>query len=185
MNQKTIPVQVSDIFTVPEVATYLKLPVSTVYRLVERREIPAHKVGRQWRFQRPVIDEWLRRRSETLSSTILVVDDEEEIRALLAEVLQTEGRKILQARNGQGALRWVDSLPVDLVILDLMMPEMDGVETFRRIHAAHPELPVVIVTGYTESDLIVKVLGIGPFTVLSKPVDVHTLRKVVNQILGP
>ena len=46
----------SDIFTVGEVAAYLKLPISTVYRLAERREIPGHKVGRQWRFQRAVID---------------------------------------------------------------------------------------------------------------------------------
>ena len=185
MNQATTPAQRSDILTISEAATYLKLPVSTLYRLVERRAIPGHKVGRQWRFQRPVIDEWLRRRSETISATILVVDDEEEVRAVIAEALGGEGRKILQARNGLEALRWVASVPVDLILLDLMMPEMDGVETFRRVHSAHPELPVVIVTGYTESDLMVKALDIGPFTVLSKPVDIHKLQKVVSQIAGP
>lgn len=174
----------SDILTIPEVAFYLKLPVSTVYRLVERRELPANKVGRQWRFQRGVIDEWLRRGSEATTITILVVDDEEKIRALLAEALDAPARRILQAGNGHDAVRLVASTSVDLVLLDLLMPEMDGVETFRRIHAARPELPVVIVTGYPESDLMLKVLEIGPFTVLQKPLDIHKLRRVVDLIVG-
>lgn len=174
----------SNIFTVAEVATYLKLPVSTVYRLAERREIPGHKVGRQWRFQRPVIDDWLRRRSEGGSTTLLVVDDEKDVRAVLAEALQGRGRRILQAENGHEAVRWATSTDVDLVVLDLLMPEMDGVETFRRIHAARPDLPVVIVTAHSESDLMLKVLEIGPFTVLQKPLDVEKLRKVVDLIIG-
>lgn len=174
----------SNIFTVAEVATYLKLPVSTVYRLAERREIPAHKVGRQWRFQRPVIDDWLRRRSEGRSTTLLVVDDEKDVRAVLAEALQGGGRRILQAENGHEAVRWATSTDVDLVVLDLLMPEMDGVETFRRIHAARPDLPVVIVTAHSGSELMLKVLEIGPFTVLQKPLDVEKLRKVVDLIIG-
>jgi excisionase family DNA binding protein len=173
-----------DIFTVPEIATYLKLPVSTVYRLAERREIPGHKVGRQWRFQRAVIDEWLRRRSEARSRTILVVDDEEDIRTRLAHALDRPSRRVLQAGNGPEAVRYVTSAPVDLVILDLLMPEIDGVETFRRIHAAWPDLPVVIMTGHPESDLMVKVLDIGPFTVLQKPLDLQKLQKVVDLIIG-
>jgi excisionase family DNA binding protein len=179
-----MPAVGSDILTISEVASYLKLPVSTVYRLVERRELPANKVGRQWRFQRGVIDEWLRRRSEATTITILVVDDEEKIRALLAEALDAPARRILQAGNGHDAVRLVASTSVDLVLLDLLMPEMDGVETFRRIHAARPELPVVIVTGYPESDLMLKVLEIGPFTVLQKPLDIHKLRRVVDLIVG-
>lgn len=174
----------SDIFTVGDVAAYLKLPISTVYRLAERREIPGHKVGRQWRFQRPVIDEWLRRRSETRSKTILVADDDDDVREVLAEALAGPGRRVLKARNGVEAVQWATSAPVDLVVLDLVMPEMDGVESFRRIHAARPDLPVVIVTGHTESDLMLKVLEIGPFTVLQKPLDLHKFRKVVDLIVG-
>lgn len=173
----------SDIFTIGDVATYLRLPISTVYRLAERREIPGHKVGRQWRFQRGVIDEWLRRRSEARLTTILVVDDEPQVRTLLADVLEGPGRRILQAANGIEAVRWATSTPLDLVVLDLLMPEMDGVETFRRIHTARPDLPVVIITGYPESDLMLKVLEIGPFTVLQKPLDVQKFRKVVDLII--
>lgn len=174
----------SDIFTVGEVAAYLKLPISTVYRLAERREIPGHKVGRQWRFQRGVIDDWLRRRSEARSVTILVADDDHDVRQVLADALEGPGRRVLQARNGVEAVQWAASAPLDLVVLDLLMPEMDGVESFRRIHAARPDLPVVIVTGHTESDLMLKVLEIGPFTVLQKPLDLQKFRKVVDLIIG-
>lgn len=174
----------SDIFTVGEVAAYLKLPISTVYRLAERREIPGHKVGRQWRFQRAVIDEWLRKRSETRTTTILVADDDDDVREVLAEALEGPGRQLLQAKNGVEAVRWATSAPVDLIVLDLLMPEMDGVEAYRRIHAARPELPVVIVTGHAESDLMLKVLEIGPFTVLQKPLDMQKFRKVIDLIVG-
>jgi len=174
----------SNIFNVADVANYLKLPISTVYRLAERREIPGHKVGRQWRFQRAVIDEWLRRRSEGRSTTILVADDDTEVREVIAEALSGPDRRVVEAKNGAEAVRWAMSTQLDLVVLDLLMPEMDGVESFRRIHAARPDLPVVIVTGYPESDLMLKVLEIGPFTVLQKPLDVHKLRKVVDLIIG-
>ena len=174
----------SGIFTVGEVAAYLKLPISTVYRLAERREIPGHKVGRQWRFQRAVIDEWLRKRSETRTTTILVADDDDDVREVLAEALEGPGRQLLQAKNGVEAVRWATSAPVDLIVLDLLMPEMDGVEAYRRIHAARPELPVVIVTGHAESDLMLKVLEIGPFTVLQKPLDIQKFRKVIDLIVG-
>lgn len=174
----------SSIFTVAEVANYLKLPVSTVYRLAERREIPGHKVGRQWRFQRTVIDEWLRRRSEGRSITILVADDDTDVREVIAEALGGSHRRILQAKNGLEAVQWATSTHVDLLVLDLLMPELDGVESFRRIHAVRPDLPVVIITGYPESDLMLKVLEIGPFTVLQKPLDIQKLRKVVDLIIG-
>jgi excisionase family DNA binding protein len=178
------PEPASDIFTVGDVAAYLKLPISTVYRLAERREIPAHKVGRQWRFQRAVIDDWLRKRSETRTTTILVADDDDNVREVLAEALEGPGRRLLQAKNGLEAVQWATSAPVDLVVLDLLMPEMDGVEAYRRIHAARPELPVVIVTGHPESDLMLKVLEIGPFTVLQKPLDIQKFRKVIDLIVG-
>ena len=178
------PEPASDIFTIGEVAAYLKLPVSTVYRLAERREIPGHKVGRQWRFQRPVIDEWLRKRSEMRTTTILVADDDDDVRQVLAEALEGPARRLLQAKNGVEAVQLATGAPVDLVVLDLLMPEMDGVEAYRRIHAARPELPVVIVTGHAESDLMLKVLEIGPFTVLQKPLDIQKFRKVIDLIVG-
>ena len=174
----------SQILTIREVASYLKLPVSTVYRLVERRELPGNKVGRQWRFQRGLIDEWLKERSQEKSTTILVVDDDERVRNLLSETLEERTRRVITAANGAEALTVLTSTQLNLVLLDLAMPEMDGVETFRQIRRTHPDLPVVIITAYPDSDLMARAMEIGPFTILQKPVDIHQLRKIAELIAG-
>src|SRR5215468_1389636 len=114
----------AEILTIREVAGYLKLPVSTIYRLAERRDLPGHKVGRQWRFHKSVLDEWFRQHAATSRSTILVVDDEEAIRELMVTALATTARDVLTAGSGDEALEIVKRTKVDLVLLDLFMPGM-------------------------------------------------------------
>jgi len=175
---------IAEIFTIRDVATYLKLPVSTVYRLAERRELPGHKVGRQWRFHKSILDDWFRQHAATLRVTILVVDDEDVTRQFLVSTLQAGQRQILTAASGEEALEIAKKTPLDLVLLDLMMPGINGVETFRQLHALRPELPVVIVTGYPDSDLMSRALEIGPFTMINKPIDINQIQKVVDLIVG-
>ena len=73
---------------------------------------------------------------------------------------------------------------VDLVLLDLSMPGMNGVETFREIHSLRPALPVMIVTWYPNSDLMAQALEIGSFTMISKPVDLAQIQKTVDRIVA-
>ncbi len=174
----------TEILTIREVAAYLKLPVSTVYRLAERRDLPGHKVGRQWRFHKSVLDEWFRQHAATSRSTVLVVDDEEAIRELMVTALASKTRSVLTAGSGDEALEIVRRSEVDLVLLDLAMPGMNGVDTFREIHSLRPALPVIIVTAYPDSDLMAKALEIGPFTMISKPVDLAQIQKTVDRIVG-
>ena len=174
----------AEILTIKDVASYLKLPVSTVYRLAERRDLPGHKVGRQWRFHKSVLDEWFREHAASARSTVLVVDDEEGVREVMTAALASKQRAVLSAGSGEEALEIVKKTPVDLVLLDLSMPGLDGVETFRELHALRPALPVIIVTGYPDSDLMARALEIGPFTMISKPVDVAQIQKTVDRMLG-
>ena len=174
----------AEILTIRDVAAYLKLPVSTVYRLAERRELPGHKVGRQWRFHKSILDDWFRQHAATVQVNILVVDDEDVTRQFIVSALQTGQRQILTASSGEEALEIAKRSDVDIVLLDLIMPGISGVETFRQLHALKPELPVVIVTGYPDSELMSKALEIGPFTMINKPVDVSHLQKVVDVIVG-
>jgi len=174
----------TEILTIRDVAAYLKLPVSTVYRLAERRDLPGHKVGRQWRFHKSVLDDWFRQHAARTRSTLLVVDDDEAVRELMLTALQTKQRHVLAASNGEEALEVVRKTDVDLVLLDLAMPGLNGVDTFRELHALKPTLPVVIVTGYPDSDLMARALEIGPFTMISKPVEFNQLQKTVDLILG-
>jgi excisionase family DNA binding protein len=174
----------AEILTIRDVATYLKLPVSTVYRLAERRDLPGHKVGRQWRFHKSVLDEWFREHAASARSIVLVVDDEEAVREVIADSLASKQRDVLTAQSGEEALEIVKKHAVDVVLLDLSMPGLNGVDTFREIHALRPSLPVVIVTGYPDSDLMARALEIGPFTMISKPVDQSQLQKTVDRIVG-
>ena len=173
----------AEILTIRDVASYLKLPVSTVYRLAERRELPGHKVGRQWRFHKSILDDWFRQHAASFQTTVLVVDDEEVVRQFLAATLENPQRRVLTAQGGEDAVEIVQNTGIDLVLLDLLMPGMNGVETFRRLQKLRPELPVVIVTGFPDSELMARALEIGPFTVLNKPVDVAQLQKVVDVIV--
>ena len=81
---------------------------------------------------------------------ILCADDEMAIRLLVSEELKEEGYVVYTAANGREALNIIEEVPLDLVILDIKMPEMDGIEALRQIKARYPDLPVVFFTGYGE-----------------------------------
>jgi DNA-binding response OmpR family regulator len=82
--------------------------------------------------------------------TILVVDDDEAIRSLLQEELEDEGYKVMIATNARDALKMVEAEPLDLVILDIRMPGMDGLEALPRILGIKEGLPVIMNTAYSQ-----------------------------------
>ena len=81
---------------------------------------------------------------------ILVADDEMSIRLLYSEELKEEGYEVYMASNGREALEMVEKIPLDLVILDIKMPEIDGIEALRLIKEKRPDLPVILSTAYGE-----------------------------------
>lgn len=81
---------------------------------------------------------------------ILVADDEMSIRLLYSEELKEEGYEVYLASNGREALEVVDKVPLDLVILDIKMPEMSGIEVLRQIKEKNPNMPVLLSSAYSE-----------------------------------
>ncbi len=159
----------AELMTVGELADYLRVTKKTIYRLLEQDNIPATKVGQQWRFDRALIDQWLQHSSVGTKANILVVDDEEVIRLLFRETLEELGHTVIAVGTSSEGLELVRQRDFALVFLDLKMPGMDGAELFRQIKTIKPKLPVTIITGYPDSDMMARALEQGPFGVMNKP----------------
>ena len=103
---------------------------------------------------------------------VLVVDDEAGLRVTLAANLELEGFAVEEAESGEAALAMATARRYDLVITDIRMPGMDGVELFRALRRQGQQVPVVLMTGFAMEDLVRSALEEGAYTVLSKPFDV-------------
>jgi CheY-like chemotaxis protein len=116
----------------------------------------------------------------------MIVDDVESNRALLADLLDGLGFDIVRAESGAQALERVRAVPVDLVLMDLVMPVMDGVEAIRRIRA-HPELaqlPIIMLSASNEREGQAAARKIGADVFLPKPIDQETLLQHIGTLLG-
>lgn len=111
--------------------------------------------------------------------TVLVVDDEQEIRDLVGEFLQRRGYRTQSAASGEEALRMVRKEPPDLVLLDIYMPGMNGIELLRRLTSEKFPGGVIMLTASQEEPLLKTALELGAFDVLSKPVDLDQVELAV------
>ncbi|KMJ56539.1 chemotaxis protein CheY [Bacillus sp. LL01] len=111
---------------------------------------------------------------------VLVVDDQYGIRVLLTEILQKDGYQLYQAANGVQALKVVEEDSPDLVLLDMKIPGMDGLEILRRIKEKHEEIQVIMMTAYGELNLINEAMQLGAITHFAKPFDIDDVRKVIK-----
>lgn len=114
---------------------------------------------------------------------ILIVDDQFGIRILLNEVFQKEGYQTYQAANGLKAIELVKTHSPNLVLLDIKIPGMDGIEILRRLKEIDPNIRVIIMTAYGELDIINEAKELGALTHFAKPFDIEELSKTVNQYL--
>jgi len=114
---------------------------------------------------------------------ILVVDDEESLREMLKEFLEGEGMLVELAQNGREALEKLRSLSLDLILLDLRMPGMSGIEVLQEIKKEEPELPVVVITAYGSVDNAVETLKMGAFDFITKPFKLEELLNIISRAL--
>jgi len=116
-------------------------------------------------------------------TTILVVDDDPHIRKLVRVLLQNEGLAVLEAEDGREALRTLDANPVELVVLDIMMPHMDGWELCRELREHYDHLPLLMLTAKGETAQKVKGFELGTDDYLVKPFDPAELAVRVKALL--
>lgn len=118
---------------------------------------------------------------QTETPTILVVDDEEIIRDICVRTLKNY--RTLQAENGQEALRILDHKKVDLILVDVMMPVMNGLELLQNIKEQDPEQLVVVMTGYADKDIILRALKARADDFIHKPINLLQLRTSIANAL--
>ena len=113
--------------------------------------------------------------------TILVVDDDPEIVTLLSKILLNEGYNVMDAQNGRKALRKVEKGGIDLVILDLIMPEIGGIEVLKRLGDIAPKLPVIVLTGHGDLQTAREAMMLGAYEYITKPFDADFVKAVVKK----
>ena len=111
---------------------------------------------------------------------ILIVDDDRLLQNSLTAILR-ERHQPLVAGSGEEALRLLHRTPVDLVLLDVRLPGMDGIATLEGIRARHPELPVIMMTAYEDTATVIAALRAGAHDYLVKPLEIEMFELAVNK----
>jgi excisionase family DNA binding protein len=182
--------------TTEEVLEYLQVNLRTVYRLIKAGKIPAVRVGRQWRFRKVDLDAWLDSQRTARSDAggseqqaesrqrVLVVDDEEGIRDLLSRTLALAEYDVDTTADGVSALDLVRNDGYSLVIADLRMPGMDGLTLIREVKQINPQLPIIIITGYSSESSAIEAVNLGVAGYLTKPVGIPQVLAAAAKALG-
>jgi two-component system nitrogen regulation response regulator NtrX len=118
-----------------------------------------------------------------MSASILIVDDEESIRSSLRSILEDEGYEVAVAGNGQEALKLYTTDPPDLMMLDIWMPEMDGLETLRRVKEFVPTAQVMMMSGHGSIETAVKAIKLGAYDYIEKPLSLENVTLRVKHAL--
>jgi len=111
----------------------------------------------------------------------LLVDDEKEFVSALAERLRMRGLQVQVAEDGESALSAIEADPPQVVVLDVLMPKMDGLEILRRIKRDRPHIPVILLTGKASTRDGIEGMRLGAFDYLMKPVHVDELMRIMEE----
>lgn len=114
---------------------------------------------------------------------LLIVDDQQGIRLLLNEVFKKEGYVTHLAATGAEAMQIVEQFDISLVLLDMKIPGMNGIEILKRIKEIDSKIPVLMMTAYGELGVVKEALDLGAIRYFTKPFDIFEVRDEVNKIL--
>ena len=169
--------------TIKEAAKYLRLNYMTVYKLVQKNKIPAFKVGGNWRLKKEVLEEWLDSQSTMNKGIVLVVDDDAKIQEILREIISDHGYKVVTVGTGEEAVKQVEKQHFDLVLLDLVLPGLDGVEALQAIKEKDEKAIIVVVTGYGDDPIALRAISLCPLLLVRKPIRIKDIVEVLGMVM--
>ena len=171
------------LLTVKETSEYLRISLPTVYYLVQRGKIPAIQIGCRWRIKRSSLDRDILRQDKQGQPTVLVVDDDPVLQDLFQRFLKKIGFSRVVVGSAKEAIRCLRKQKFDLMFLDLQLPDAPGDQVYQIAKQVDPELKVIVITGYPDSEILDRILQVCPVTVLKKPLKIEQLYQTVK-ILG-
>jgi excisionase family DNA binding protein len=172
-----------NLLTVKETAEYLRIPLPTVYYLIQRGQIPAIQIGGRWRIKKSALDRDILRQDKQGQPTVLVVDDDLDLQELFKAFLKKIGFSRVVVGTAKDAISSLRKQKFDLMFLDLQLPDAPGDQVYKTAKQIDPDLNVIVITGYPDSEMLDRILQISPVTVLKKPLKIEQLNQTVK-ILG-
>jgi excisionase family DNA binding protein len=191
-------------FTIEELAKYVNIPKSTIYKLSQKKEIPSIKIGKQLRFRKSSLDAWVSEKESGLknlisevspkpkkskvklqSKHILLVDDDQLVLKTISNLLETRGYEVEAMNSGEEAIQKSKNANFDLLITDIRMPGIDGIETIKRIRQIsreklQPHIPEIVITGYIDTDAQTEASSLGITDYIYKPFVINEFLKTVE-----
>jgi len=167
---------------VNQVAELLQMNRMTIYKLVKSGKLPGVRIGTEWRFDKDELEDWLntysgaKRPQGKISKgkhrkKILVVDDNPGITDLLEEILKDDGQNVYTASSGEKCMELMKKHNPGVVLLDLKMEGMDGIDTLRLIKKYNKKIPVIIITAYATMNTAIEAMKAGAYDYIAKPFD--------------
>jgi len=174
-----------DILKAQDAADLLGAHIETIRRMARKGELPAFKIGKDWRFRRTDLLQWIEQRSKLRKMPrVLVVDDDRAVCKTIRRMLEPLGYLLDVAHEGIRGIECLYARSADLVLLDLNMPAMNGVEFLKHLRKMDSNVPVIIVTGYPQSKLMYEAMQYGPILLLSKPIGKQQLLTTVEAVIN-
>ena len=184
------PTSDPDWLTLGQAAKYLGVAQSTIRKWSDQGRVPAfYTPGGHRRYRRPDLDNFLNRSgpggSMQQGPLVLIVDDDERVREYVRVNLEMEGYAVREAGSAEEGLGVLDEVSPDLILLDVMMPEVDGWEMLRRVQERHGvgAIPVVMFSGKVDEREAVEATARGAQGFLGKPFDPQQLIEHAKQLL--
>ncbi len=170
--------------SVKETAEYLRSPQPSIYFLIKHGKIPAFRIGGRWKIKRKELDEMYGLTEDTPLASVLAVEDDPGAQNFLMKTLNQCRVSHQVVDTGAEALALAQRRKFDLILLDLKLPDMSGDDLYTKLVELQPDVPVVVTTAYPDSEILSKILSVGPIVVLKKPVDAKQLENVIGFLKG-
>src|SRR4051794_17257846 len=187
-----VPADEPDWLTLGQAAKYLGMAQSTIRKWSDTGRLPAfYTPGGHRRYRRADLDQFLERGGSTAPRrgegrrVILIVDDDERLREFVRVNLEMEGYSVREAASADEGLAALEAEPPDLILLDVMMPQVDGWEMLRRVHERHGvgAIPVVMFSGKVDERAADEAATRGAQGFIGKPFNPHDLLDQTKQLL--